>query len=645
MNAFLLDRRTGNILLLSFVLCAVAFSSERKVKSKVTAVTVYSDRALVTRTAHEELSTGVYSIVFADLPVALVDQSIRVMGDAEGRAKILDVKIETVFLDTIPEDRVRQLQDRLKQLRYEEQTLVNRQSILRSQMNLVDSLRTYYPRDARNMTFGQKSTFDEWDKMLAFLEKNLTLGYSKMLETNAKLEEVRGRIVTLNNEIAQSRGYSRKSMKQVRVELDVARAGFVNLNLAYLLPGARWSPQYEARVGHESASMQFAYMGSVWQATGEDWDNIELTLSTAQPASESVPAELYPWVLDISQPQAPFMGGSTARVRMQVEKLGQGGVIRGSVREKGSGQALVGVNVALEGLSFGAPTDVDGNFVIHNVPSGAYSVRATYIGYQPFTLRNVQVVQTMSSRIDFELVATAVQMSEVAVLADRIQSAETVTRNIELETAQVTTQATSAVFKIPSRPTVPSDNNPHKVGIMVGDLPVKSQYVAIPKLSPDAYLKGKAKNNTEFPFLAGPMNVFFENSFVAASEIKTTFPQEEFDAFLGIDEGIRIDRKLINRFTEYTGTFTKQVKVTYEFLTSVQNLKTTSVNISIQDQIPISRNEKILVEQLEPDSKAMPANATGVLKWDLQLKPNDKSTFKLKFSVEYPRDIHVGGLE
>ncbi len=645
MNTCLWNRRFRNILLLSSILFAVAFSSERKVKSKVTAVTVYSDRALVTRTTREELTLGAYSVVFVDLPVTLVDQSIRVTGDAEGPAKILDVKIETVFLDTIPEDRVRQLQDRLKQLRYEEQTLVNRQSILRSQMNLVDSLRTYYPRDVRSVIPGQKSSFDEWDKMLAFLEKNLTLGYSKMLETNSKLEEVRGKIGTINNEIAQSRGYSKKSMKQVRVELDVARPGFVKLDLSYLLPGASWSPQYEARVGPESAFMQFAYSGSVWQATGEDWDNIELTLSTAQPASESVPAELYPWVLDISQPQATPMGGSTARMRMQIEKVGQGGIIRGSVKERGSGQALVGANVAVEGLSLGASTDVDGNFVIHNVPSGTYTVKVTYIGYQPCSLRNVQVVQTMSSRIDFELAETAVQVNAVAVMAERVQGVETPARNIEVETAEVRTQATSAVFKIPSRPNIPSDNNPHKVGIMVGNLPVQFQYVAVPKLLPVAYLNGKAKNNTEFPFLAGPMNVFFENSFVATSAIKTTFPQEEFDAFLGVDEGIRIDRKLLNRFTEYTGTFTKKVKVTYDFLTSVQNLKTTSVSISIQDQIPISKNEKILVEQIEPEPKAMPANAMGVLKWDLQLKPNDKSTLKLKFSVEYPRDIHVGGLE
>jgi hypothetical protein len=627
------------------ILCLIAFSSERKVKSKVSAVTVYSDRALVTRTAHEELSSGVSSILFTDLPVTLVDQSIRVTGDAEGRAKILDVKIETVFLDTIPEDRIRQLQDRLKLLKYEEQTMVNRQSILRSQMNLVDSLRTYYPRDARSVTPGQKSSFDEWEKMLTFLEKNLTSGYSRMLETSARLEEVRNKIVAINNEIAQSRGFSRKSMKQVRVELDIARAGIVNLNLSYVLPDARWSPQYEARVGYKSEGMQLSYLGSVSQATGEDWENIELTLSTAQPSSESVPAELNPWVLDISQWQGNLVGGSSARLRMQIEKTGQGGIIRGTVKDKGSSQPLAGVNVIVEGSNLGASTDVDGGFIIRNVPSGTYSVRATYIGYQSYSLRNVQVVQTMSSRIDFELAEAHVQMSEVVVRADRAQSVGALTKDIELETAEVRTQATSAVFKIPSRSTIPSDNNPHKVGIMVEDLPVHLQYVAIPKLSPDAYLKGKAKNSTEFPLLAGPMNVFYDNSFVATSAITTTFPQEEFDAFLGADEGIRIDRKLINRFTEYTGTFSKKVKLTYEFLTNVQNLKTTPVSISIHDQIPISRNEKILVEQLEPDLKSMPASATGALKWELQLKPNDKFTFKLKFSVEYPQDIHVGGLQ
>ena len=76
--------------------------------SAVASVTVYNDRAAVTRIGQVSLQPGNYLLVFNDLPASIVDQSARVSGQAAG-AQILDVHVETSFLDTIPEDQLHAL--------------------------------------------------------------------------------------------------------------------------------------------------------------------------------------------------------------------------------------------------------------------------------------------------------------------------------------------------------------------------------------------------------------------------------------------------------------------------------------------------------------------------------------------------------
>src|SRR5450759_2275831 len=101
---------------LTGIVAASAFCAEVKiVPSSVTAVTVYTDRAAVTRMGHISLQSGNYLLSFNNLPVNILDQSVRVSGEAVG-AKILDVRVETAYLDTIPEERIRAFQTKVQEL-------------------------------------------------------------------------------------------------------------------------------------------------------------------------------------------------------------------------------------------------------------------------------------------------------------------------------------------------------------------------------------------------------------------------------------------------------------------------------------------------------------------------------------------------
>ena len=121
----------------------------------------------------------------------------------------------------------------------------------------------------------------------------------------------------------------------------------------------------------------------------------------------------------------------------QLALAGTTGKIAGRVVDAATRQALPSVNIQIVGTSYGAATDVDGNYFIINVPVGTYTLHASMIGYAAKTVSNVKVMLDMTTTIDFRMDAADVQMNEVVVVATRppIQPDVTSTKHtIEEET-------------------------------------------------------------------------------------------------------------------------------------------------------------------------------------------------------------------
>ncbi len=215
----------------------------------------------------------------------------------------------------------------------------------------------------------------------------------------------------------------------------------------------------------------------------------------------------------------------------------------------------------------------------------------------------------------------------------------------DIAQASVDFGTTSATFKIAVPSSVPSDNTAQKVPVTSARLNAITEYATTPKLQTTAFLSARVINTTEFPLLSGQMNVFLDGTFVATSRLGTTMPKEKFELALGADEGISVEQKRVNKFTEETGMFSKDHKITYEYLITIQNNKQTAERIIVSDQVPVSRNEKIVVKVQTPPDKELKPDDEGKLKWTLNLQPGEKRGLTIKFTVEYPEDIKVDGLE
>jgi outer membrane receptor protein involved in Fe transport len=101
----------------------------------------------------------------------------------------------------------------------------------------------------------------------------------------------------------------------------------------------------------------------------------------------------------------------------QIIFAGTTGKLAGRVTDRGSGEPLPFVNVLIQGTNYGAATDLDGNFVILNIPPQTYSVKAQYIGYQPMVVNDVRISIDQTTNVDFQLAETAVELEAVVVEA------------------------------------------------------------------------------------------------------------------------------------------------------------------------------------------------------------------------------------
>ena len=116
--------------------------------------------------------------------------------------------------------------------------------------------------------------------------------------------------------------------------------------------------------------------------------------------------------------------------------LAQSGKLRGTVTDRENGEPLIGANVVVEGTTMGGSTDLNGEYIILNVPPGVYTIRASYIGYAPFAFANIRVNSNLTTTQDIALAKSTLQVQEVVVVATRPLIQRNTTNTVRMTTQE-----------------------------------------------------------------------------------------------------------------------------------------------------------------------------------------------------------------
>lgn len=217
-------------------------------------------------------------------------------------------------------------------------------------------------------------------------------------------------------------------------------------------------------------------------------------------------------------------------------------------------------------------------------------------------------------------------------------------RQAEEQQADAEAGAFQASFLIPGRIDVPADGSHKTFRISAVKLNPDLLARAAPALDETAYLQARIINSEDAPLLPGTVNILRDGGFVGTGRIAFTAPGDSTDIGFGADDRVKISRVPVRR-KENEPSWTSSTKTEQrEFRISVKNLHPFAIKVAVTDQIPISENSAIVIEQLAattaPTEKIV-NDRRGVMGWTYDVAPNETKNITLAYRMKWPADREV----
>lgn len=296
--------RTQRILLVALLLPTLAAASDITPKSNtVQEVTVFLDRAEVTRRLDVDLPPGEHTILVTGLPAQLFEASLRASGHGEKGLRIATVESRRVFATQVVQERERKLREQLQVQQDEKARLEGRRQALETQAKFIERLATLPSEQDANGN--RLFTPEKWATAWQAIGKGMAETNTARVALQQELRTVEETIRKLEQELRQIQTGRRDSITAA-IQVQAETAGQAQFELSYQLGGASWSPVYDAALDTESGKLALTQAAYVRQSTGEDWRDAQLTVSTARPSAGAAMPELSPWWIDFYQPPVPL---------------------------------------------------------------------------------------------------------------------------------------------------------------------------------------------------------------------------------------------------------------------------------------------------------------------------------------------------
>ncbi len=514
--------------------------TEKRVESQITNVTVFLNKAQVTREAKSRVEAGKMDLIFGGLTSQLDPSSIQVAG--KGNFTILGIRHQQNFLSefNVPA-KLKILKDSLST--YQKQLIVEQ-----SQKEILNKEEQMLLSNQKIGGTNQNLTVNELKSMADFYRSRLTEILNNRMKQDEKIKKINEHIVRLQRQINSENELYSRNTSEIVVSISAEASVTASLEVNYIVSNAGWNPVYDLRAINTKSPVSLSYKANVSQRTGEDWNNVKLKLSTANPSQSGLKPELYPWFLDFYNPAA-----------------------YNEYRKRDLGRSI---------------------------PAAAKS----------------------------EDVAMEMEEAQSLSVADFVSTIQT---------------SLNTEFDISLPYSVASSSKPTMVDIRNYEMKANYNYSVVPKLDLNAFLIAKATGWEEFSLLPGEANIFFEGTFVGKTFIDPNNIKDTLGVSLGRDKRIVVKREELKDLTTKR-TIGANLREEHVWEISVRNTKNESVEITIEDQMPISKNSQIEVNPLDTGGSRFDAR-TGKMVWSLTLQPNETKKMGFRYEVKYPKDRQVSG--
>ncbi|WP_342713178.1 mucoidy inhibitor MuiA family protein [Bradyrhizobium sp. B124] len=205
--------------------------------------------------------------------------------------------------------------------------------------------------------------------------------------------------------------------------------------------------------------------------------------------------------------------------------------------------------------------------------------------------------------------------------------------------------AFQATFKIPGRVSVAANEGAKSLRISTATITPDLAVRAVPVIDPTAFLEASFVQADEAPLLPGQVSIYRDGIFVGRSRMATAAKDETVRLGFGADDKVKIERTVVKRNEGSAGLIVTTSKTDERaFKTTVRNGHDFPIKVAIQDQLPVSENDDIVVEMLPSSTPATTTNLRdkrGVLEWAFEAKAGEVRDINFAWRMRWPKDKGV----
>lgn len=282
------------VVLLSILASNCFAQTNQSTGSRITEVTVFLNRAQVTRQVHTQLNAGKTNLIVNGLTSMLDPESIQVSG--KGNFIILGTSHQQNYLSEL------NMPKGLRQLKDSVEFLQNQAAFENTQKEILNKEEQMLLSNQKIGGNNQNLTVTELKAMADFYRARLTDIASSRMKEDDKIKKLNEHIVRLQQQINTQNELHQRNTSEIIVSVSADAATSADFEISYVVGNAGWTPQYDIRAINTKSPLQLNYKANVFQSTGEEWKNVKLKLSTANPSQSGLKPELVAWYLDFFNP-------------------------------------------------------------------------------------------------------------------------------------------------------------------------------------------------------------------------------------------------------------------------------------------------------------------------------------------------------
>jgi uncharacterized protein (TIGR02231 family) len=504
----------------------------------IESVTVFPDRATVTRVIDARVDSGSGEIVQEGLPLGLARDSLRISASGPEGLRLGGYRLETVRGSERVSERARELEERLQELRDGRDAIDDAIRAREMQVTLLQSL-------AGGSGQGEgRLAIDGWEDALQTIGSGAEEVLTARRQLHLDRRELQSEIERLERELSDL-GQNQQDTQSLHLDYASAASGAARVTIEYTVSGAAWRPIYEWRLDTDAGDLEIVQFAEVRQRTGEDWSDAELSLSLARPSAGGRLPELQPWWVDVFEPP-------------KEERL---------ERARAAGQQMDMVMAE----SAAAPP-----------PEAAW------------------------------------------------------------DTAELVGSDYTQAWQVAGRVDVATDNQPHRFNLATHDLDVSLSARTVPRRQPTAWLYAQGDYDGEAPLPPGMATLYQDDTLVGQVRFGGVAPGGELASSFGVDDRITVEHELLEDERATEGMIRKSTVLTRSYRISVTSGHARPIDLTVLDQMPVSRDERIevsLTNATTPPDERDVDDKPGVLAWERELAPGAEEVLTIGYRLTFPEDL------